>query len=435
MIIAGGKLLENSRQSEITDGLEERINRALEAGAPKPETVIGAVVRLGERLKNGEFDSLIDSLGIEGAGEYKNAAISLMSREALELRLETELGGELPGGTKYVRGSGDFGGMRVKRVPLGTLLHIAAGNAEGLPAYSLAEGLITGNVNVLKLPQADNGLSVKIIMALLEEAPELSEYVYVFDTPSTDIPAILKLAGLADGIAVWGSDEAVSAVRRFASPGTRLIEWGHKLSFAYVSGEYPREDLEGLAEHIASTRQLLCSSCQTVFIDTDSMDDVRAFCDRFLPVLEAAAERRFPKSPGGAAQMNLKLYTDRLRSHVLGERAGPYTGRLCSLIPCEDGELVSSPPFLAVPVKRLPEKDLFSRLRTKKQWLQTAGLICRDPRKRIELEDKLIRCGITRITDPENMSRMFAAQSHDGEYPLRRYTRTADILDNNGGTL
>ena len=42
--------------------------------------------------------------------------------------------------------------------PLGVLLHIAAGNADGLPAFSVAEGLATGNINILKLPQADNGL-------------------------------------------------------------------------------------------------------------------------------------------------------------------------------------------------------------------------------------------------------------------------------------
>lgn len=39
-------------------------------------------------------------------------------------------------------------------MPLGVLFHIAAGNAEALPAYSVAEGLLMGNVNLLKLPAA-----------------------------------------------------------------------------------------------------------------------------------------------------------------------------------------------------------------------------------------------------------------------------------------
>ena len=114
-------------------------------------------------------------------------------------------------------------------MPLGTLLHIAAGNVDGLPAFSLAEGLLTGNINIVKLPQADDGLSLMIITTLIEIEPALSDFIYVFDTPSDDLPAMKRMADMADGIVVWGGDAAVSAVRQFAPAGAKLIEWGHKL--------------------------------------------------------------------------------------------------------------------------------------------------------------------------------------------------------------
>ena len=65
-----------------------------------------------------------------------------------------------------------------------------------------------------------------------------------------------------------------------------MIEWGHRLSFAYISG-YEDEQLElrALAEHIIQTKQLLCSSCQTIFLDTEDMEQVYAFCEKFLPYL------------------------------------------------------------------------------------------------------------------------------------------------------
>lgn len=93
---------------------------------------------------------------------------------------------------------------------------------------------------------------------------------------------------MADGIVVWGGDAAISAVRQFAPVGCKLIEWGHKLGFAYISGYEDKEkELTALAEHIISTRQLLCSSCQTIFLDTNSQEELHAFCEEFLPYLKS----------------------------------------------------------------------------------------------------------------------------------------------------
>ena len=156
----------------------------------------------------------------------------------------------------------------------------------GLPVLSLAEGLLTGNINLLKLPQADGGLSVEAVRCMLEIEPELADYIYIFDTPSSDVVTLQRLAALCDGIITWGGDAAIEAVRRFAPVGAKLIEWGHRLSFAYISG-YEDEQLElrALAEHIIQTKQLLCSSCQTIFLDTEDMEQVYAFCEKFLPYL------------------------------------------------------------------------------------------------------------------------------------------------------
>ena len=153
-------------------------------------------------------------------------------------------------------------------MPLGTLFHIAAGNVDGLPAYSAAEGLLTGNVNILKLPQADNGLSVNICLKLIEIEPKISDFLYVFDTPSDDVSAMKKMADISDGIIVWGGDAATMAVRRFAKPNVKLIEWGHRLGFAYISGFSDKErELERTRRtYFFHKTAVVCSSCQTIYI-------------------------------------------------------------------------------------------------------------------------------------------------------------------------
>ena len=425
MILANGTLYETSMQDELLKGLEAKLNATLAGPALDPETVIAAIDALSRKAEAGVFDARIASLQIDGAEAYRDLAVRLLRRDYLEFKLRTELGPDFRPDAVSEPPEG-LAPLRSLTRPLGVLLHIAAGNADGLPAFSVAEGLLTGNVNLLKLPQADSGLSLEIIRVLLEIEPRLADYIYVFDTPSSDVAAIKKMADLSDGIVIWGGETAVSAVRRFAKPGTKLIEWGHKLSFAYLSGPTPEADLRELAEHIVETRQVLCSSCQVIYLDTNDMEEVRAFCERFWPLLEAAAQAKRPRTVGAVAELTLRTYTDRLEAILDGGEPQVWKSPLCSLIPKEDMELELSPMFGNVLVKRLPREELLPVLRRKKQVLQTVGLGC-PPEDREALITLLTRAGVTRITAPGHMSRSFPGEAHDGEYPLCRYLRVVNV--------
>ena len=425
MILANGKRYESAMQDELLAGLEEKLNATLAGPGLEPETVIAAIDRLGQQAAEGAFDRELAALQIDGAVQYKEMAVRLLRRDHLEFKLRTELGADF----RPDRITEPPEGLRPLRVlarPLGVLLHIAAGNADGLPAFSVAEGLATGNINILKLPQADNGLTLTILEALLEIEPRLADYLYVFDTPSSDVGAIQKMAALSDGIVVWGGETAVAAVRRFAHPGTRLIEWGHRLSFAYLSGERPRAELEALARHIVATKQLLCSSCQVIYLDTADFGAVQAFCDCFWPMLEQAARAHRPSTIGAVAELSLRTYTDRLEAILDGGRVKPWTSPLCSLIPKEDSKLELSPMFGNVLVKPLPRAQIIPVLRQAKPYLQTAGLGCA-PDCRQSLIDLLVRAGVTRISYPGSMSEGIPGEAHDGVYPLRQYLRMVDV--------
>lgn len=427
MILFKGKLYGSDVQSELLCRMEAHINETLLKEPPGPEYVIGAFDRLAEKIEGGAYDELIAMLDIEGIEEKISEAASLLKRDSLRFKLETELGRDflLEKEIRPVRADRSI----VKSVmPLGVLFHIAAGNVDGLPAYSVAEGLMTGNINILKLPQADDGLSIRILCELIALAPALTDYIYVFDTPSSDIGAMKRMAEMSDGIVVWGGDAAVSAVRGMAPVGARLIEWGHKLSFAYLSGEPSEEELRQLARHIMETKQLLCSSCQTVYIDTDSMEDIYTFCRRFLPVLEEAARVYPVKSTGAQAEISLRLYHQKLESLVSGQKEEArrvYRGRGCGLMACTDSELALSMMFGNCLVKRLAREEIIPVLRRKKGYLQTAGLLCGEEDRR-ELTMLLLKAGADRVTGAGDMSGVTCADTHDGEYPLRRYVRITD---------
>ena len=241
---------------------------------------------------------------------------------------------------------------------------------------------------------------------------------------SRDADTLERLAALADGAVTWGGDGAVSALRRLAPPGCKLMEWGHRLSFAYVAGYEDREaEWSALARHIVRTGGLLCSSCQVIYLDTDRPEEGEAFCQAFLPLLNRAARER---DRDGAAQAALYTHTYRLERLAEGAGGRTWFGEGCSLTWKPDRELELSPLYGNVLVKCLPRRELLPVLRRQKGRLQTAGLLCR-PEEREELTALLARAGVTRITRAGEMSRTFPGEAHDGEYSLRRYIRLADI--------
>ena len=418
MILAGGRVYEAAEQSRILENLDEKITRTLSGEPLDRERVISVLDKMSEGLLKGDYRSVTEGAGI--SHEQVRAAAAMMSRRAREFRLRQEVGQweytlSPPGGVKEVK---------VRLCPLGAVFHIAAGNAQGLPFLSVLEGLVTGNVNILKLPRADDGLTVELFRRLIEAEPSIGDYVYIFDTPSADISAMEKMAQAADGIVIYGGDEAVKAVRRLAPAGTRLIEWGHKLGFAYVSGYECRErDLGGLARHIISTGQRLCSSCQTIYINTDDMAELERFCDDFLPYLESEAEKA-SHDIGETAAGTLLGYTEYLEA-AMGDQTGKvFRGKNFRLIISPDSRLELSPSGGCL-VKPLCEDNIIAALRPSKGYLQTAGLIC-TKESRDRLTGRLLRAGVCRVMRAEDMSEDIPGGCHDGEYGLRRLLRVTD---------
>ena len=418
MIFANGTLLPDTERNAVLNGLEAQLNDVRAAPPLKAETVISAVDALGRRLEAGEFAPLLARFLPAGVG--LDQLLPLLRREALEAKLAAELGPEPFRPRELAQTAAHV-------LPLGVLFHIAPGNMPGLPVYTALEGLLTGNLNLIKLPHGDKGLSLAAFRLLTEQEPRLAPYLYAFDLPSGRRGDMKKLAELADGLVAWGGDGAIEAARALAGPGCKLIEWGHRLSFAYVSGYEDKDaELSALSAHIVETGQRLCSSCQVIFLDTERREDGLAFCRELLPHLERAAAKRPGLGAGAAA--SLSGHTALLERIVEGRAEGEalFQGRGCSVLLRPGRELELSPMEGNVLVKLLPRAELLPALRRQRGRLQTAGLICA-PERRGALAELLARAGVTRVTRAGSMSAAFPGEAHDGEYPLRRYVRVVDV--------
>lgn len=423
MNLISGKLYDQQQSKEQLSNLYELIVSTKQHNLDI-NRVISACDKLSKMLSEEQYLPILISLGLS---EYKakrelQTAKQMLSRQYLERRLEIELGNMQE--TQFTPLGSDFTVTHVLK-PLGVLLHIVAGNVDALPVFSVIEGLLTGNINILKLPSSDNGLSVSILQKLIEIEPLITDYIYVFDYPSNDVDSIKKIADVSDAVIIWGGDTAVNSARKFANPNTRIIEWGHKISFAYVSGDVTDDELSGIAYNICDTNQLYCSSCQGIFLDTDAFDEAAAFAERFAKILDKTAK----KIPSDSdiflqAQKTIESYTEQLESIRIKKQV--FKTDTCCVIAYEDSILTPSYMFRSCWVKPLPKENILLELSKYKNHLQTIALVC-EPNLRPQLEPLLLKTGIVRISSGKNMSMGYCGMPHDGEFSLLKYMKVVSI--------
>lgn len=427
MNLIQGRAVDTAQARAFLDQLPAAMAATLRGEPLATETVLRAADVLSQQLRTPQTLDMLLALGVDRrqAEAMLREAAEFLSREYLQTKLRRELGPQ-PFEPRQIEP-----GIMEQHVPLGVLTHIAAGNAAGLPAFSVLEGLLAGNINLLKLPGQDDGLSTALLLRLLEVEPRLADYVYVFDLPSTDAPAIRKLLAVSDAVAVWGGDFAVSGIRALAPANVQIIEWGHKLSFAWVTaaGETP-EVLEAVARDICQTEQLLCSSPQCLYYETDCFEELQAFAGRFCAALDRVSQEIPSQTLDPAVQAEITALAELVRVEELLAAKKVYRGEGWMVIADMDPALRPSPMFRTVWVKPMTPETALDTLRAQRGYLQTAGLACA-PQEHGDLSALLLRCGLCRVMPCGQMASNYAGEPHDGVSALRRYTRTVTIRNRN----
>ncbi|KUO75278.1 MAG: hypothetical protein APF77_22450 [Clostridia bacterium BRH_c25] len=395
-----------------------------------PEVVIEAAHTLAKDINQQAVAAQLVELGVPkwASEEYVRVTVDSLKRDALLKKVHIELG-EDPFTWKQV---GE--GIEEKGHPLGVIMHIGAGNTLGLSAFSVIEGLLTGNINILKLPENEGGLSAKLLMELINIEPRLKPYIYVLDVSSKNSEVISKLVEVANAVVVWGSDEAISAVRQLAPPSLPIIEWGHRLSFAYFAEEEKNEEaLHGLALDICLTDQLYCSSPQCVFYETDNSEELDNFADRLARHVEAAAGQYPPAARLVNVQAQITWIHELVRMEEILKEKRLITNeqKQYSVMVDYTAELKASPLFRNIWVMPIKREKILGLLRVHKGYLQTVGLSCNN-KDFNELSGIFYAAGINRITTCGNMSTNYTGEPHDGIYALGRYIRKVNKRFNNG---
>ncbi|MFD9269993.1 acyl-CoA reductase [Streptomyces goshikiensis] len=353
---------------------------------------------------------------------------AFLGRGALTRKLRRELGGTAP--------------QRLNRpdaketvyeawAPVGLVAHIAPGNAATVAPLSLVEGLLAGNVNVLKTSGADTLLAQHLLaeLAALDPTGALAERVIVLRFPSSREDWLRLMCAPADAVTVWGGEAAVEGVAAHVPAGCRLVEWGHKISFGYLTADAWADEraLTGLAEDICLFEQQACSSPQVVYLDTEDTGELHAFADRLAAALAARpAPAEEELDPAEYAELTTTEHLARLEEHLGFTRVLAAPDGTWRVIADTRPALTASPLHRTVWVKPLPRKNLIATLRPMRRYLQTAG-IAGSRTDIAELSALVLAAGATRVTPLGAMTAGYAGEPHDGVYALQRYSRRVAV--------
>lgn len=380
-------------------------------------TVLAAAAHFAQQLQ-----SAMPALPLDD--EQRQALINFCQPQALQYKLERELGEQADSLRRI-----DYRQAHFERwCPLGLVVHVTPGNAPLLACCAMIESLLAGNVNWLRPSSSDQCLTAQLLHALVHSDPSgrLRHYVAVLPVATAQIA---QLCPSANGVSAWGGETALRAIREQLPLGCRWIDWGHRISFAYLTPDAASpQSLEALVDEVCRLDQQACSSPQWLLVDSDDpavleaigADLAEAFARRaehwpaLLPTVEEASEI---STQAMMARLSLSFST--------------VTGRVWSapgwrVIWTHDQVLAPSPLFRTLRRKPLPRQRLTEHLLPWRNVLQSCALIC-DEAQIGELARELIAAGVSRIAPVRAIHDGYSGEPHDGVYALQRLSRRVSV--------
>ena len=429
-IIFKGKRVQVSKENCLS-GVQDSIIETLSLNVPNTRRVIDSLDKLGKFIVSEEEFLLSELMELgfsrEEALEIKKESIGVLSADELFRKIKRELK-EFPFEINRATPREDqFEGW----MPLGVLGHVTSSNDAMLPFFSSVEGILTGNINVIKTARGAHKVAMALVEKLCEIDESLCPYFYIFPLSSKDSQLLTDMFSLCNAIAVWGSDSATQGVRKLAPNGVKIIEWGNRISFAYFTKNgVNKESLKGLAVDVCVNDQQACSAPQLVYFETESKEELIDFSEKLFETLKEVSAT-FPLHPMSQAEhAELTTQTQLCYLDELMGEAKLYDGADCRVFVRYDSELCASPLYRTVIIKPITRKELIKSLRPFRSYLQSVGLSCSTD-EIVPLTNLLISGGVNRITQPGLMMSGYTGEPHDGIYAMTHYVKRVSLINKN----
>ncbi|MGF6488545.1 aldehyde dehydrogenase family protein [Pseudomonas frederiksbergensis] len=416
MYLINGQLRDDVNPESALELLKKPLPRLLSSPIDS-ETVIESAVRFATKLQSRSQDLSLDD-------EQYQGLIDFCQRSNLNTKLERELGLQPRSLRRIDYRQPCFESWH----PLGLVVHITPGNAPLLAFCAILESLLAGNINWLRPSASDQGLTAQLLAALVQcdSSGRLAEFVAVLPV---DTSRIAQLCATADGVSAWGGVAALKAIRQQIPAGCRWIDWGHKISFAYLSPEAAEPAaLDALADEVCRLDQQACSSPQWVLVDSNDPAVLHDIGERLAEAFKRRAQQWPALMPTDqeASEITTRTAMVQLDQCFTDQTGQVWTGSGWRVIWEHHQTLAPSPLFRTVLLKPVPQHLLAESLLPWRNVLQSCALIA-SPAGTPELVRTLVNAGVTRIAPCETIHDGYAGEPHDGVYALSRLSRRLSV--------
>ena len=325
--------------------------------------------------------------------------------------------------------------------PAGQVLHVASGNVFVACIESLINGILTRNINFLKMSTDDRDFPVLFAESIREFDKEkaVSRRLAVLWWRGGDEAVEGLFKQNMDRIVFWGGPEALKNWERGLGESAVLIRHGPKISFGVVSraglkSAHLSNLTDNIALDIAIWDQRACNCPQMLFVEESvPVSDMKDFTGSLSESLKKM-NGTFPP-----ARRSDDEYVEVLKARELATAAHLVSGAPVSVIGPETfdwtiiseeggvGEFEPSPLSRTIIIRRYPSlKALSGLFRGHSFYLQTIGY-CLDESEIPEYAMKLSSLGVTRLCPFGVMAIPVAGTPHDGTFALRDLTRFAVV--------
>lgn len=370
------------------------------------------------------FSKELNDLDIDQ--EVRNDIEHFCSKKEIENKLICELGSLEPFNMK----KRSFKEVEMESFyPLGTLLHITSANSEGLSFLALIEGLLAGNVNILKLSRRDSALAYDLVEKLLscDKSGVLKTKIIILQDSNITIE---ELISISDGVSCWGGSAALNSIKELVPSSKRFITWGHKISFSLIELEENfSRSAKKLVNEIVLNNQQACSAPQVCYLLDANFSDLKNFSKE----LDQEFNKLYSKK--NLQEMNLDIQqkaeltniNELLKLEALIENKSLKIGtdHQWRIYIEDDTSFKASPLNRSIWIKPIREEQIYSTFSNHRDFLQTAGLSISE--KRVSVITKLLQAGVTRVRELGRMQESYSGEPHDGEYALRRFVKRVNV--------
>lgn len=430
-------------------------------GAPTPEEIDGLILQ-GTNAIQGEhihFSDVLDifsklhkawsdpqyAIRITALEEMKKSAglgaemietifehfPKILDPQTIERKLEREFGSSKAFSELYKKENGNL--SYIVR-PSGMVLHVAAGNAFLNTIDSLINGIITLNVNFVKMSDPDRIFPI-LFMRSLEEFDTkkiLTKRIALLWWKGGDSIIENKFKQHMDRIIFWGGSMALASWQKDLSEKTILIPHGPKVSFGVVSRQSLKENTisditDALAFDISIWEQKACNCPQTVFVEHLDSKEGSDFLESLAISLEKTSVMFPPpeKTRDEYAEL-IKARELAIAGSCLDEKNTVYAnGNNWQIIAkyTANNELIYSPLNRTVYIQSYENIEAIAlQLKQSYLYLQTTGYSLSTAEIPYYAE-LLSSSGVTRICPFGTMTIPEAGSPHDGKYLLPDLSR------------